>query len=102
MLEPNVPEYLVDNRLIGDKRDDPHCPAAAGAKQRIFLPDLTGDRGLSSHPEAALFQVLYANCKDISFDLWLQIVDIHTVSLFQFQQKFVRSVGDGATATGFL
>jgi len=30
VVEPNVPQYLVDNGLIGDKRDDPHGPAAAG------------------------------------------------------------------------
>jgi len=50
VLEPNVPEYLVDNRLIGDKRDDPHCPAAAGTKERIFLPDLPDELSPSRAP----------------------------------------------------
>ena len=44
MLEPDVPEYLVDNALIGDERDDPHCPAAAGTKERILPPDLPDER----------------------------------------------------------
>ncbi|MCG7851417.1 MAG: hypothetical protein MIO92_02740 [Methanosarcinaceae archaeon] len=26
VLEPNVPEYLVDNRLIGDKREKDSVP----------------------------------------------------------------------------
>ena len=50
MLEPNVPEYLVDNRLIGDKRDDPHCPAAAGTKERILLSDLPDELSPSRAP----------------------------------------------------
>ena len=29
MLENDVPEYLVDNGLIGDERDDPHRGAGA-------------------------------------------------------------------------
>ena len=50
MLESYVPEYLVDNGLIGDKRDDPHCPAAAGTKERILLPDLPNELRPSHAP----------------------------------------------------
>ena len=53
VLEPYVPEYLVDNRLIGDKRDDPHCPAASGAQQWIFLPDLPNELRPSHAPASA-------------------------------------------------
>jgi hypothetical protein len=37
--EPDVPEYLVDDCLIGDDGDDPHRAAAPRAEQRIFQPD---------------------------------------------------------------
>ena len=40
MLEPDVPEYLIDKRLIRDKRDDPHGAAAPRTEQRVFLPEL--------------------------------------------------------------
>jgi len=50
VLEPDVPEYLVDNGLIGDERDDPHCPAAAGTKERILLPDLPDECSTSYAP----------------------------------------------------
>jgi hypothetical protein len=34
VLESDVPEYLVDNALFGDKRYNPHGPAATGTQQR--------------------------------------------------------------------
>jgi len=43
VLEPDVPEYLVDNSSIGDERDDSHSPPAAESQQRIFLPDLPNE-----------------------------------------------------------
>ena len=39
MLEPDVPEYLVDYCLVGDKRDDPNRASAPRAEQGIFHPD---------------------------------------------------------------
>jgi len=50
VLEPDVPEYLVDNALIGDERDDPHRSAAAGTNERIFLPDLPDELSPSRAP----------------------------------------------------
>ena len=45
MFEPDMAEYLVYYRPVGDKRDDPHSAAAPGAEQRIcqpYHPDQTG------------------------------------------------------------
>jgi len=50
VLEPDMPEYLVDNALFGDKRDDPHRPAAAGTKERILLPNLPDELSPSRAP----------------------------------------------------
>ena len=50
VLESDVSEYLVDNGLIGDKRDDPHCPAAAPTQERILLPDLPNELRPSHAP----------------------------------------------------
>jgi len=54
VLEPDVPEYLVDNRPIGDERDDPHGPAAAGTQERI-LPELPNELRPSYAPASAPF-----------------------------------------------
>ena len=50
VLESDIPKYLVDNRLIGDKRDDPHGAPAAGTQERIFLPDLPDELSPSRAP----------------------------------------------------
>ncbi len=43
MFEPDVPEYLVDNRLISDERADAHGAAAPRTEQQVFLPDLADE-----------------------------------------------------------
>jgi len=39
VLEPDVPEYRVDDRPIGDERDDPHGAAAPRTEQWVMPPD---------------------------------------------------------------
>ena len=63
---PDVPEYLVDDSSIGDERDNPHGPAAAGTQQQIFLPDLPNELRpsyalleMGSPREAELFAQFY-------------------------------------------
>jgi hypothetical protein len=51
----DMPEYLVDNRLISDKRDDPHGPAAAGTKERALPPDLPDELSPSYAPASPPF-----------------------------------------------
>jgi hypothetical protein len=58
VLVPDVPEYLVDNDSIGDKRDDSHGPPAAGTEERIILPDLPDELCPSNAPAPALFVIL--------------------------------------------
>ena len=55
VLESDVPEYLVDNALFGDERDDSHGPPAAGTQQRIFLPNLPNELRPSYAPASAPF-----------------------------------------------
>ena len=55
VLVPDVPEYLVDNRLIGDERDDSHGPPAAGTEERILLPDLPDELCPSNAPASLPF-----------------------------------------------
>ena len=39
MCEPDVPEYLVDDRPVGDEGDYSHLPAAPAAEKRVLEPD---------------------------------------------------------------
>ena len=40
-----MPEYLVDDGLIGDERDDVHGAAAPRTEQRVLLPDSPDEPG---------------------------------------------------------
>ena len=40
--EPDVPQYPVDDRAVGDERYDPHRGTAPGTEQRILTSRFTG------------------------------------------------------------
>ncbi len=69
MREPDVAEYLVDNWLVGDERDDPHRGAAPGAEQRILQPDhpdQTGPADASLLDRSALNPVVSVFLEEIA------------------------------------